>query len=83
MNCDKPSREEIEEKIKGDLSYETDYFMNLESKRYKECGYGNPYYDVNGHYDEVACCFNKKKIEWCGDMECPLDRGEPLEREDR
>ncbi len=44
---------------------------NLESGRYKTCGHAHPYYDQDGHYDEVACDLFKGM---CGDEECPLDR---------
>ena len=44
---------------------------NLESGRYKTCGHGHPYYNQDGHYDEVAC--DLAKGYFCGDSPCPLD----------
>ena len=49
---------------------------NLESGRYKICGYGKLRYNREGEYDEVYCGYNKDgmgKGGWCGDCPCPLD----------
>ena len=46
------------------------FFSNLESGRYKTCGYADPLYDQDGHYDEVAC---KLRKGFCGEIPCPLD----------
>jgi len=47
-------------------------FANLETNRFKTCGFGKPIYDQDGHYDEVACGFNKE-VRFCGECPCPLD----------
>jgi len=49
-----------------------DNFKNLTTARYKTCGFGYPYYDQDGHYDEVKCLKSK---DFCGEATCPLDRG--------
>lgn len=49
-----------------------DYSHNLISERYKRCGYGKPYYNQDGHYEEVFCELSK---EFCGECPCPV-RGE-------
>ena len=45
---------------------------NITTGRYKTCGYGNPLYDQDGHYDEVSCGLSKEP-NYCGDFLCPLD----------
>ena len=54
-----------------------DYSHNWTNKRYKNCGFGKPYYDENGHYEDVLC---KLKKDFCGDFPCPLDEQEDNER---
>lgn len=61
------------------MALEPSNFKNLETKRFKTCGYGDPYYDENGHYDEVACRYFNRKLEWCGEIGCPLDHNEKEE----
>jgi hypothetical protein len=55
---------------------------NLVDKRYKTCGYGNPFYNQDGHYDEVACGFFNNQLKWCGEIICPLDAQDPPDRDE-
>ena len=50
-----------------------DNFKNLETGRYKACGYGRPLYNHEGEYDEVVCELDR--MEFCGEIDCPLDEG--------
>ncbi len=50
---------------------------NLTTGRYKTCGHAHPYYDQEGHYDEVACDLVKEYC--CGDGICPLDKIDEVE----
>ena len=45
---------------------------DLVEHRYKTCGYGQPVYTIDGHYDEVAC-EHPKSTGFCGEQHCPLE----------
>ena len=48
-------------------------FKNIETKRYKECGYGDEHRDEDGHLEDIVCGWFNNDCKFCGDIVCPFD----------
>lgn len=53
---------------------------NLDTKRFKTCGHAKPVYDLDGHFEEIACHYGCAETfpGFCGEIACPLDREEEV-----